>query len=448
MSPQDMLVHPALLKTVRGDAFPREWVFWVDMWTAKRDAAAVGGSVQVLKEVGTVRCMKEYWGYFNGLPLSKMCPGSSLHICVGSVRPVWEDPAHRTGGRLKLECSTTNDGFKQWLDLCLAVLGGQFPHASLITGVSFSASAPGTHNAFLWLKEQNAEVKDFLESLLSKGDGLRASATWACNEAAYSSSLSRGVVRECVENPNKARRRSTSAPHVPQEEEGEATKRVEKTEKREDMARLSSFVGKKRVSIMMGSQVGQQPKGRPGPGHRRRHTDSGKEEFIPKHALTLTSVSVPPSPVSSAPPSPEVRARVPTTPVNVPVVAAAVTLHSPVPPAAKRDQERSKRRRGVAAEDVQGAAAAAVPAASVGVSHGAGSAAGGGGGPPPLGGMPPSQAFVHLGTLYPEGLTRKQRRAILFSHNDAEELGCPPGRSLPFPHGDGSVWRKRGRVEK
>ena len=475
----------------RGSAtLDTEWRFWIDMWAPRK--AAVGGVVHRFKEVGTVTCTKEFWGYFNSLlPRTRMHPGSSLHLFVGGVRPTWEDPSHRRGGRFKLACSTSHVCFKVWLDLCLAVLANHFPNPGKITGVSFTSVGPDAHSASLWVTEYDLEAKAFLETLAEgRRKGRRAmlggaghhALTWSSNETAHAQSRARGVVEECFAGDGgggggtgASHRRSHSAPVASAHGYAAAARRAEKISCDAEAAAAvpppppppSRFVDRTRASVA---------RARLHPGHRRRYTNTDKDNFLPSRPLAILTPSPPsspgppegcvlgadgaPSPPSQPPPPTPTPPPLIRTCVSPPprVVAAekrpqpapvskscdVVSLRRARPPALPRGKcgrgggwNKRDGRWGKAA--VQEGAAAARRGGAAGPAAAAAAAGAAAVVQPQPTGMPPAAAFVHLGTVYPEGLTRKQRRAILFAHSDVEDLQCPSGRTLPFSVEDGSV---------
>lgn len=51
--------------------------------------------------------------------------GTVLNVFVDGVKPVWEDPACKEGGRFSLRVPKTHTS-KFWEDLLLAMIGEQF----------------------------------------------------------------------------------------------------------------------------------------------------------------------------------------------------------------------------------------------------------------------------------------------------------------------------------
>eukprot|EP01063_Lacrimia_lanifica_P009743 TRINITY_DN16636_c0_g1_i1.p1 TRINITY_DN16636_c0_g1~~TRINITY_DN16636_c0_g1_i1.p1 ORF type:complete len:717 (+),score=209.50 TRINITY_DN16636_c0_g1_i1:89-2152(+) len=331
-----------------GHSLDGDWAFWQDAWCA-RDDAAVGGVVHQLQRVGTFRTIKEFWALFNDLPLSKVVPGSSLHLMRCGVEPIAEDPAHGGGGRFRVSCPTATTGCKVWLDLCLAVLGSQFPQntAARVTGISYTLRRADAHHASIWLSRKGDE-KEVVNAYLKKL-APTLPLVWT-NHADCLSRNVRAVTRECDDDASGRRRRSHSAPTATISDDAATSLRDTKLlsmsqrqfkaaragEAADPPAKATGSPSAAPVSVLRdpagskGKAAGgaekrvnitvTEPAGTSAPvksmsaearrrakqvGHRRRHTDGQKENFIPSEPL------LPPGGVGAAEPAPSAQMQSP-----------------------------------------------------------------------------------------------------------------------------------------
>eukprot|EP00756_Hemistasia_phaeocysticola_P030658 Hpha_TRINITY_DN16303_c2_g1::TRINITY_DN16303_c2_g1_i1::g.61738::m.61738 len=146
--------------------FDDRWTFWIDMWERKRELEG-GGVSHTMQELGTVYSIQEFWQYFNNITLGGLQPGCSLHLFKGGIRPQWEDPANRSGGRFRVSKAAGGppiDG-RLWLDLCLALVGEQFEPSDAVCGGSFAAKHGETHLS-VWVRRESGEVKAAIQELV------------------------------------------------------------------------------------------------------------------------------------------------------------------------------------------------------------------------------------------------------------------------------------------
>eukprot|EP01062_Namystynia_karyoxenos_P000391 TRINITY_DN10127_c1_g1_i1.p1 TRINITY_DN10127_c1_g1~~TRINITY_DN10127_c1_g1_i1.p1 ORF type:complete len:947 (+),score=188.43 TRINITY_DN10127_c1_g1_i1:74-2842(+) len=133
--------------------FQTNWTFWIDTWEKGKEGQR-NGVTHKMQEVGSFHSIREFWQFFNNLPLHSIQHGCSLHLFKRGIRPTWEDPANRDGGHFRISRQPGGqpiDG-KLWLDLCLALVGEQFTRADQVAGASFASRPHDGHHASLWIR--------------------------------------------------------------------------------------------------------------------------------------------------------------------------------------------------------------------------------------------------------------------------------------------------------
>lgn len=88
--------------------------------------------------------------------------GTVLNVFVEGVKPVWEDPACKEGGRFSLRVPKTHTS-KFWEDLLLAMIGEQFSMEREVLGLVLSTKFNGDSIA-VWYRHSKPEVIESLRA--------------------------------------------------------------------------------------------------------------------------------------------------------------------------------------------------------------------------------------------------------------------------------------------
>ncbi|KAG8625217.1 hypothetical protein KVT40_006968 [Elsinoe batatas] len=81
---------------------------------------------ELLKEVISFNSVEEFWGIYNNItPASDLGPKSDYHLFKKGVRPEWEDPQNRHGGRWAYTFKEKKPNDDVWLAVLLAAIGEQ-----------------------------------------------------------------------------------------------------------------------------------------------------------------------------------------------------------------------------------------------------------------------------------------------------------------------------------
>ncbi|EMC94791.1 hypothetical protein BAUCODRAFT_74055 [Baudoinia panamericana UAMH 10762] len=80
---------------------------------------------ELLKEVISFDSVEEFWGIYNNItPASELAQKSDYHLFKAGVRPEWEDPQNKHGGRWAYTFRTGNKASDDvWLHIMLAAVG-------------------------------------------------------------------------------------------------------------------------------------------------------------------------------------------------------------------------------------------------------------------------------------------------------------------------------------
>lgn len=79
---------------------------------------------ELLKEVISFNSVEEFWGIYNNItPASELAQKSDYHLFKQGVRPEWEDPQNKHGGRWHYTFKNTKASDEVWLNIMLAAIG-------------------------------------------------------------------------------------------------------------------------------------------------------------------------------------------------------------------------------------------------------------------------------------------------------------------------------------
>ena len=87
-------------------------------------------------EIGTCSTVEQFWGIFDQLlPLTEAHHGCNYSLFKKGIRPIWEDPMNRHGGRFVFTITKEDRCYKEfadrmWLEFSMAVVGNILPNVS------------------------------------------------------------------------------------------------------------------------------------------------------------------------------------------------------------------------------------------------------------------------------------------------------------------------------
>mmetsp|Transcript_5424 Transcript_5424/g.16184 ORF Transcript_5424/g.16184 Transcript_5424/m.16184 type:complete len:211 (+) Transcript_5424:44-676(+) len=91
-----------------------------------------------IREIGTFGTVEDFWSYYNHLVRPNDLPtNTQFFLFRDSVRPTWEDPANKNGGRwtIRLKKGICSRAFE---DLAIAFIGEQFDGSEVVCGIALS----------------------------------------------------------------------------------------------------------------------------------------------------------------------------------------------------------------------------------------------------------------------------------------------------------------------
>ncbi|KRZ18291.1 Eukaryotic translation initiation factor 4E-3, partial [Trichinella zimbabwensis] len=131
-----------------------------------------------LKEVAAFNTVEDFWALYNYIQKASSLPNNSdFYYFKQGVRPMWEDPRNKNGGRWIIRIDRSEEGRvldECWLDLVMAVLGEQFSGLGAeICGVAVNVRSKG-HKVCLWTanadSDENREIGYMMHSLLESAN--------------------------------------------------------------------------------------------------------------------------------------------------------------------------------------------------------------------------------------------------------------------------------------
>ncbi|KAI3319333.1 translation initiation factor eIF 4e-like domain-containing protein [Xylariaceae sp. AK1471] len=96
------------------------------LWFTKPSSGKGDNWNDLLKEVITFNSVEEFWGIYNNIaPVSELAMKSDYHLFKEGVRPEWEDPQNKHGGKWSYQFKDKRsiDINELWLQTMLAAIG-------------------------------------------------------------------------------------------------------------------------------------------------------------------------------------------------------------------------------------------------------------------------------------------------------------------------------------
>ncbi|KAK8149381.1 eukaryotic translation initiation factor 4E [Beauveria asiatica] len=96
------------------------------LWFTKPPSGKSDNWNDLLKEVITFDSVEEFWGVYNNVaPVSELALKSDYHLFKAGVRPEWEDPQNKHGGKWSYQYKDKRnvDVDRLWLQVVMAAIG-------------------------------------------------------------------------------------------------------------------------------------------------------------------------------------------------------------------------------------------------------------------------------------------------------------------------------------
>ncbi|XP_014662649.1 PREDICTED: eukaryotic translation initiation factor 4E type 2-like [Priapulus caudatus] len=146
------------------------YTFWFTPRFPGRQASSLNFE-QNIKYVGTVASVEQFWAYYSHMGRPGDLTGhSDLHLFKDGVKPMWEDPANKEGGKwiVRLRKGLAS---RAWENLILAMLGEQFMVGEEICGavvsVRFQEDIISVWNKTASDQATTSRIRDTLKRVLN-----------------------------------------------------------------------------------------------------------------------------------------------------------------------------------------------------------------------------------------------------------------------------------------
>jgi len=97
------------------------WVIWYDTG-GKKGAQDTDWETQMVT-VGSFSTVVGLWNYWNAIDISRLPNGGNVRWMKDPIKPKWEDPANKDGGRLLVRHSSADWGEQALMDVLLWIVG-------------------------------------------------------------------------------------------------------------------------------------------------------------------------------------------------------------------------------------------------------------------------------------------------------------------------------------
>lgn len=128
------------------------------LWYLEADRSKSWEDLQ--NEITTFESVEDFWSLYNYIKLaSEIKPGSDYSLFKKGVRPMWEDPANKKGGRWMITLNKNavrGDVDNLWLDVILCLIGEAFDHSDQICGAVINNRAK-LYKIAIWTSDAKSE---------------------------------------------------------------------------------------------------------------------------------------------------------------------------------------------------------------------------------------------------------------------------------------------------
>lgn len=114
------------------------WTFWFIQRSSNAKHIQPENYETYLRKIATVSTVEEFGNIYCHLKkINDMPPMSDLHLFKANIRPVWEDAANASGGKLTVRLRKGLAG-RLWESLLVSLIGGQYSILNDVCGVVLS----------------------------------------------------------------------------------------------------------------------------------------------------------------------------------------------------------------------------------------------------------------------------------------------------------------------
>jgi len=159
----DPEVDPEKYALARGEhLLHQRWSFWFDVADGSKPPNPKDWGASLRKMLDFVS-IEGFWGTINNIARPSTLPMRSDYHCFrAGVKPAWEDPQNRQGGKWQWELHKRDDNEmdRAWLITLLCMIGEQFSDADQVMGCVVSLRK-GRNRLALWTRSdsQHAAIR-------------------------------------------------------------------------------------------------------------------------------------------------------------------------------------------------------------------------------------------------------------------------------------------------
>ncbi|XP_060522523.1 eukaryotic translation initiation factor 4E1-like [Cylas formicarius] len=114
------------------------------------------------REIASFQTVEDFWMLYNHIkPASELKHGSDYAVFRKGIRPMWEDPANRNGGRWLINLDRkqrSGELDRYWLDIMLYLVGEEFEMSKEICGAVVNSRYRGDKIAVWTTDASNSEA--------------------------------------------------------------------------------------------------------------------------------------------------------------------------------------------------------------------------------------------------------------------------------------------------
>eukprot|EP00916_Digyalum_oweni_P025019 GHVL01041313.1.p1 GENE.GHVL01041313.1~~GHVL01041313.1.p1 ORF type:complete len:200 (-),score=40.56 GHVL01041313.1:83-661(-) len=144
----------------------RSWTLWYTDWNSEHNKKDEYEST--IKEGCDFSTIEEFWAAYQHIirpcELSNRGIQTDYHLFKKGIKPLWEDPANRQGGKWSIRCKKPFSS-KLWEDLIISLIGEQFNLGNEICGGVVSIRP---YNDVIAVWSRTAADKNILEKRIRR----------------------------------------------------------------------------------------------------------------------------------------------------------------------------------------------------------------------------------------------------------------------------------------
>mmetsp|Transcript_129405 Transcript_129405/g.223582 ORF Transcript_129405/g.223582 Transcript_129405/m.223582 type:complete len:1259 (-) Transcript_129405:247-4023(-) len=161
------------------EALTKTWVFWFDVSETGKTAQTAQSFEDNLKQKGSFneyRNLQQLWSAFD---VGQLLEGRNLRLFQQGIKPVWEDPANKDGGKWVARQLDPQNRAKAWGQIVHAICTGALKDDmnQLLSGVVLSTKA-GADTIQVWCGSESKTLGSALQKLVRDATGAASAFTY------------------------------------------------------------------------------------------------------------------------------------------------------------------------------------------------------------------------------------------------------------------------------